>query len=456
MKKVLTAVLVLALSLTIFGCKANDTPPKPQLEAGFSKINITPDFTVGLGGYDNADKRLATGKLDDLFLTCIALREGEETILLFTVDSCALSKDSANSLRRLVESATGIPGDKQIYGATHTHSAPSYNSAVTGGTDYLVLMSNAAIQAAEESIADLAPAKGYYTAPQVPKMTFDRNYTRGADGQRTYLNGSDDTMVLLKFDREEKQDILLVNFQSHPDHSSMNGFYNISADFPGALRDKVAAETGMLVAYYNGASGNLTPFSQIPEDSLGYTMPQYGQALADKAIAALPSLQPITGSGIATKRVTYAAEVDHSLDHKVLEAREVYEYFQLTDISTSRPLANKYGFQSAYQARAVISRANMGPSIAMDTFALRVGDIGFIGGTYEMYATASCHVRENSPFAATVVICGNHSYVASEAAFDSHTYEAITGYYAKGTSEKMAEHYVSMLKELGDARGEGQ
>ena len=146
--------------------------------------------------------------------------------------------------------------------------------------------------------------------------------------------------------------------------------------------------------------------------------------------------------------------MDHSLDHKVLEAREVYEYYQQTDISTSRPLAHQYGFQSAYQARAVISRANMAATIAMDTFAFRLGDIGFIGGTYEMYSSASNYVRQNSPFDTTVVICGNHSYVASEAAFDQNTYEAVTGYYAKGTSEKMAEHYVSMLNKLTTPQGE--
>ena len=451
MKKYLTILLAAALLLTLMGCttpQQEETPPPAPQEVGYSKVDITPDFTVGLSGYDNADKRLATGILSNLSLTCIALRQGEETVLLYTIDSCACDKDMANMYRRLVRSATGIPEDHQIYGATHTHSAPSYYSTITGGAEYTILVSNAVIQAAEESLADLAPATGYYAAPQLPGMTFDRNYTHDENGKRTYLNGADDTMVLLKFDREEKQDVLLVNWQSHPDHSSQNGFYNISADFPGALRDKLATDTGMLVAYYNGASGNLTPFSQIPEDNLGYTMPQYGEALADKAKENLDALQPITGSGIEIQKVVYAAEVDHSLDHKILEAREVYEYYQLTDITTSRPLAHQYGFQSAYQARAVISRANMAATIAMDTFALRIGDIGFIGGTYEMYSSASRYVRENSPFTTTVIICGNNSYVASEAAFDQNTYEAVTGFYARGTSEKMAEHYVSMLNDL--------
>ena len=84
----------------------------------------------------------------------------------------------------------------------------------------------------------------------------------------------------------------------------------------------------------------------------------------------------------------------------------------------------------------------------LDIGAARVGGIGITSGTYEMFSESGTYVKENSPYAATVVITGNSSYIPSEAAFGYRCYEADTGMYAKGTAEKLAQLYVDMLKEL--------
>jgi hypothetical protein len=96
----------------------------------------------------------------------------------------------------------------------------------------------------------------------------------------------------------------------------------------------------------------------------------------------------------------------------------------------------------------VLTRAQLGPTIDMETNVIRIGGIGFITGTYEMYAESGKYVRDNDPYEASFIIMGNNSYVASEAAFDIGTYEAVTGLYARGTAEKMAEHYVQLLKDI--------
>lgn len=459
MKKLLSLILIAVMVLSLVACgggsgEGSGETPKGEysaLKVGFHRVNITPDWPVGLGGYDSGNSRISSGLVSYLYLTCIAFTEGEETVLMFTLDNCAVSQSRQNELRKLVADATGIPENKQFYGATHTHSAPSYGSSITGGGQALTQLHEAAIEAAKKALEDQAPAKPYHTAFNAGDMAFNRNYVKDeVTGTKSYLAEADSTMVLLKFDREEKKDILMVNFGSHPDHSTKIGFNNISADFPGALRDKVIKETGMEVAYFTAASGDQTPFSEIPADNLGITMQEYGERLADHAIANLANLQPVEGSGIATKQVIYKAEVDHHLDHLLTQAREVYQLYQDTgnNLEATRPLANQYGLQSAYEARAVISRASMGPTIDMDTSAIRIGGIGFISGTYEMYAESGKYIRDNDPYAASFIIMGNNSYVASEAAFDLATYEAVTGYYAKGTAEKMAEHYVQMLKDI--------
>ena len=51
------------------------------LLAGFAKIDMTPDYPVGLAGYSDAEKRIHEMVVERVYATCIALTEGEELIL---------------------------------------------------------------------------------------------------------------------------------------------------------------------------------------------------------------------------------------------------------------------------------------------------------------------------------------------------------------------------------------
>lgn len=439
-----------------------------RLQVGFGRVDITPDFPVGLGGYDNANKRIATKVFTNIYMTCVAFRDGNKTILLFTFDNCACSPSLADRLRPFVTEATGIPGIDQFYGATHSHSCPSiFASEQAGGVRYNDLLNKSAARAAVEALADLAPATVFAGNKKIEKMNYVRHYVL-KDGTNAELRKhdvselaghpaeADNTMVLVKFTRKGKQDILLVNWHSHPDHSGIldpdknheENFHSVSADFPGALRSKVETESGVLVAFFTGASGNATPFSRIPEEKTGLSMTQYGEKLGEFALMGMQQLQPVEGSGIETKLDIFEAEVDHTLDDKVEQAKEVYAYYQETDITASRPLARQYGFQSAYQARAVISRSEMEPSVDIPISAFRVGGIGFINSGYEMFSCTGIYIKEHSPYAATMIVSGNSGYIASRYTFEFGSYEAVTGMYREGVAEKLAEHHVNMLKDI--------
>ena len=438
------------------------------LQVGYCRVDITPDVPVGLGGYDNANKRVYTSIRDHIFATCIAFREGNETALIFTVDNCAISAGNAEILRPPVAEATGVAENHIFFGATHCHNGPSHGETVIGGVAAAQKRLDGLIEAAKTAIADLSPAVPYAGCTNPKNMNYVRHYTL-ADGTVTdgpwkhpvetrvgHPSQSNTNMVLLKFAREGKKDILLVNWHAHPDHSGAldpektrdENFFALSADFPGAFCSKILAETDLAVAYFTGSSGNQNPHSFIPAEENGLSMQAYGEKLAEIALSALPTLEKIEGSGINAKQEIFAVDVNHTKDHLVEQAKEVYAYYQETDLATSRPLANSYGFQSAYEARAVISRSEMEPTIEMSTGVLRVGGIGFVWATYEMFSDAGIYIKENSPYKATFIMTGNNGYIPSRYAYDFGAYEAVTGFYAPGTAEKLAEHYVDMLKEI--------
>jgi hypothetical protein len=84
-------------------------------------------------------------------------------------------------------------------------------------------------------------------------------------------------------------------------------------------------------------------------------------------------------------------------------------------------------------------------------YAFAMGDLAIICAPYEMFCENGKFIKDNSPFAATVVMTmanGSHNYISSAEGFDYNCYEANTCRYVKGTAEALAEEYVGLLNAL--------
>ena len=79
MKKFLSLLLALVMVLGLCACAdsgegADNGEQAPAgLQIGYAKINITPDYSVGLSGYSNASERPSNGFVTYIFATCIAV-----------------------------------------------------------------------------------------------------------------------------------------------------------------------------------------------------------------------------------------------------------------------------------------------------------------------------------------------------------------------------------------------
>ena len=457
MKKAISIILMLTIILGLCACGGSGDADKPQtvgLEAGYGRENITPDWPVGMAGYSDSETRKTKNVLDYIYVTCVAFREGETTILVYTADMTALNQENQKKLREHVAQHTGLPDENIFMGATHTHSSCSPN--VDDKWDKL--LNDSFVKAANTAMADLAPVQMQTATTTLEGMNFVRHYLMNdgtysgsnfgdeVSGYKAHATEADKQMILVKLDREEKKDILMVNWQAHPASAAREYDYTaVSADFVGPLRTKVETETGMHVAYYTGAAGNLNKDSKIASETHGLDFKQYGQKLADHVVELLPSLQNVEGSGIKTSRLAYEAEVDHSWDHMIKEANEVFDLWKSQNKAAGDQLGAKYDFTSVYQARAIRSRYEMPATQTRELRAFRIGPIGFTTGTYEMFCDHAMYVKENSPFDLTFVITGCGGYIGNKAAFEYRSYETDTGVFASGTGEKMAEEYVKLL-----------
>lgn len=465
MKKLIALILAMLTVLTLCACKPQENTQNaaPTVEAkmgeglnvGFAKVDITPEYSVGLGGYSDAETRLSEAVADRIYATCLAFTENEQTILVYTVDTCAMDRSNAEYFRTLISANTGVPGTQIFFGATHSHSCPEKRG------DYKADLAQWLVQAGRKALVDRSPANMLAATSEIKGMNFVRHYEM-ADG--TYAGSnfgdfskrivghateSDPQMVLLKFDREEgRKDILMVNWQAHPDSTGDIGYNSISASWIGPLRDELEKLSGMHVAYFTGASGNQNMSSKIWWENHGLSWKKYGKKMAQLANAALPQLKAVGSGGIKTSHAMVNVDIDHTWDHMLEQANEVYELWKTVGKAEGDALGKTYGFTSSYQARAIRSRAAMGASTQLELNVFSVGGVGFTTGTYEMFSDQGLYIKDKSPFDITFIITGNSGYIPSEEAYAYRSYEADTGYYAPGSAEKLAEEYVRMLNEI--------
>lgn len=469
MKKLISVLLTICILLGLCACgganSANSDATQPAaatLKAGYGRENITPDFEVGMGGYSDSETRKTKNVLDYIYTTCVAFDDGENTILVYTIDVCGIADSGQKKIRDYVATATQIPGDNIFIGATHTHSAPAMG---TNG-DWDMMLLNACVTAAQTAVKDLAPVKVEAATGILENMNFVRHYLMNdgtyygsnfgstASGFKAHaLEYPDRQMILLKLDRESKKDILMVNWQAHPAAAARQDDYTaVSADFVGHLRSKLENDTNMMVAYYTGASGNTNPKSLIEEENTNNnnSYREYGKTLAAKAEELLAELKPVEADSFAIKvtKFDFEAEIDHSWDGMIKEANEVFNLWKSEGKDKGDALGKEYGFTSSYQARAIRTRYDLPATQVRQLRAFSVGPIGFTSGSYEMFSDHAEYVKENSPFDLTLVITSNSGYIANELAYTYRSYETDTGMYASGTGEKMAAKYVEMLNSL--------
>jgi len=243
------------------------------LQAGFSRVNITPMLGIGMAGYQI--RRNADGVLDELEINCLAVACCDTKAVLIAVDHCGIVKSVLNPMRQHICDVTGLPWEAVYIHATHTHTAPFLNPNPTDPLEieYAQTVTRKLADAAKMALDDLAPAKMGYGIGHAPNIAFVRRFRMKDGSIRTNpgvdnpdivapIGDVDERVNVLRFDREDGQSFALVNFGNHPD---VVGGCKISADWPGFTRktvEKVLDNTKCI--FFNGAQGDVNHVNVHP------------------------------------------------------------------------------------------------------------------------------------------------------------------------------------------------
>ena len=174
--------------------------------------------------------RYADGVLDDLELNVLALACGDSKVLLLSADNCALDKDTCAIYRSHISKHTGIPSECIFISSTHIHTGPKLFFACTDPMEkeYFHFLDGRMVDAAQFAIEDLKPARMGYGIGYAPNISFIRRFRMKDGSVRTNpgvdnpdilypIGDVDERVNVLRFDQEDGDSLVLVNFGVHPD-----------------------------------------------------------------------------------------------------------------------------------------------------------------------------------------------------------------------------------------------
>ncbi|MBR2615786.1 MAG: neutral/alkaline non-lysosomal ceramidase N-terminal domain-containing protein [Clostridia bacterium] len=444
---------------------------KEGFSVGFGRYKITPSRGTPMAGYGNTESRLSEKTMDDLFITCVAVWDGEKTALFFSVDAISVPTSVYLEACAKIEAELGIPKEYVFMTATHTHSAGVVSvDSVQGG-----LVIGRALRAAKDAVMTLDSAEMYLGTTKTEKMAYVRRYLK-EDGSYIYRDflpanasepeyrhetDADNQMQIIRFDRKNQKDVVMVNWTCHVTTVGSLSKNSISADWVGVFREEMEKDGDAYFSFYQGAAGNVTPGTRLvgpKEQNNSKDHVAHGKALAGFCKAALPTLKKTqTGkiralySEITCQYLTAEDVAGYNLDH----ATEISGLFASERGITTKvtQLCRKYGYGSPYHANAVLaaSRREEGATAKMNLIAIAIGDVAFAGAPFEMFDTSGMQVKNASEYTMTFM-CGytngSFGYIPNIEAFPNYQYEVDTCRFEPGTAEQVVAELDRLLKEM--------
>ena len=445
-----------------------------KMQVGFSRKNITPYLGVPIPGY--YCDRLTEGVLDDLYANVLAVTDGQKTALLFSLDTISIEKAYMDVLRNAVSQRTGVPYEAILIACTHTHTSAGIGARGEKEGHYNEYVKHRLCDAAQEALLDCKPAAFSYAKSRAPHISFIRRF-RMKDGTietnpgidnpniQEPIGVPDESVQVVRIQREGGEEIALINFQTHADTI---GGCNISADFPGFLRSTFeAVMPNAKCMFFNGAQGDTNHVNVHPgpgdlnglnTDSFddvarGHEHAKYmGQVVAGAVLQVYLKAAPLKDGAVGFLQKTIEIPSQMPAKEQIPEAERIVS---LHNAGRDEELGYRGMMLTTVVGEALrMVKLKDGPeSFGISLSAIVFGEVAFVGFPGEPFTETGVYLKEHSPYAVTFPCCltnGNEDYFPVRSAYDEGGYEARSSNFCPGVAEILTENALDMLRSLKD------
>lgn len=155
-----------------------------NLQAGFARVDVTPPLGIEISGY--FVERFASGILDALEASALALRCGDDQVILIALDNLMIDKETMHAYRAAIAERTGVKAEAVFIACSHTHTGPLVGKSELdenkyGEKEYGDYLGRKLCDCAVMAVRDMTDAKMGYAVGCAPRIAFVRRF-RMKDG----------------------------------------------------------------------------------------------------------------------------------------------------------------------------------------------------------------------------------------------------------------------------------
>lgn len=439
-----------------------------MLTAGFAHVDITPPIGCTMAGYAGR-VHPATGVADPLFCRTLVLEHAGERLAVVGTDLIGIDAELAQAVRDLAHRECGIPADSILVAGSHTHWGPAirptgYLPELDGfvrpeyadelamklamsvvlahhrrqparvgvgcGWNPLISYNRRPLNANGECVTTFAapePVAAWAAAGGAVQAAERLGLHQGAAGgwlpfrppgdpEGRAWGPTDPSVPIIRVEGERGTLGGVVSFACHPVCGAGEAtFYDLSADYPGAMQSLLTQALGCPVVFTLGCAGDQVPVVRGPG-----SRERIGRSLAAEVLRVWESLPLEDDLPLA------AARVEFELPIKDFGAMET-------------PAG---GDSQAQYLRHLIGKHAGQSTFAAEVQALRVGDLALISLPGEIFAEIGLRIRCGSPLPHTMPVTvanGYAGYIGTAEAYAQGGYEVTWNIAAPAAAETLIE-----------------
>jgi len=480
----LFAYLLLAVPLVACDFAVAAEPPAAATEkvfrAGAFAVNINPQsFPMSSNG--NMSDKQATKITDDLHARCLVLDDGRTKLAIVVVDSCMIMRRELDEAKRMATEATGIPSDKILISATHTHTGVTAAGVFQSepNPEYLPYLSAQIAKGIKQAHDNLAPAEIGFGVGKNDRQVFNRRWFLKPGTMPVNPFGNTDDKVKMNPGRANPNLVkpagpidpdvsivsvrtasgrplaLLANYSLH----YVGGFEAFSADYFGAFASKIgelleadaklegSKRPTFVGIMSNGTSGDINnvDFRKPGERQKGGE--QLKIVADDVAQTALEVYKKIEHK----KWLPLAmAEREIELGVRIPSADELAQ----AEAQLAKAGPGPYKAISDIYARETMLLAKYDPTVKVKLQAIRIGELAIVSTPCETFVEIGLALKKAHPTGPLFTIelaNGYNGYLPTPEQMDLGGYEtwrARSSYLERDAATKITKTLTELLGEL--------
>jgi len=406
------------------------------MQAGSSRIDITPPKGIPMGGY-LARTGSAEEVHDPLFVRALVLDDGQQRAAIVSADLALIDQALADEARRRIEQAVGIPAAHTMITVSHTHSGPLVMNRRISNPDplYAEGLRQNLVAVAEAAASRLRPVRigagraKVYLGVNRRERTADN---RIVIGKNPSGYASPYARVLVVAEQDGGPLAILFTYGAHPVVLGPENL-QISGDYAGYAERVIEEDSGetAVALFALGFAGNVNVKYEKRDFAEVET---FGSALARAVIEAEKGIPLLADLPLQVRslRVPLPQEPPPSMDEAqrmLFAERERLSSVLGRGEEKAEINQRRIMVEWASQLVELAAQGGAAPPLELEVQGMAIGNTVLVGLSGEVFAEYEKILAELSPFEHTFPISnanGTVGYLPTAAAFDEGGYEVET------------------------------